>query len=368
MFLRQQKRAQESNLMTGVINEGNAHQLPALVTRALKAKLQAEQARRAKFGDVRPIIQAEFNGLRFVAVGSELHYSKSWKTFPDFLMYYIKHILGQEWGNAELLRPLGSRHEIMKWYDAMCRFQKKREKGANGIFEEAPNGPMLSYLLLSYDLYTVSHHNALKNNLIDRLKNPDQFQGARHELFAAATCLRAGLKIEYENEADRTKKHPEFIATHEPTGQQISVEAKSRKRAGVLGHSGTRILQERIRLRIGRLLNASLLKASDKPLVVFLDLNVPPLSVRLFEKPWIDEINKVLDQVERKSGGNNRYNLVVLSSMPFYYDESDNPSPMGDILSIIAKNSLISMSHPEALLAIHDAANKYGNVPNEFEE
>jgi hypothetical protein len=103
-------------------------------------------------------------------------------------------------------------------------------------------------------------------------------------------------------------------------------------------------------------------------LVVFLDLSVPQLSVRFFEKPWRDEINRVLDQIDRKSGGYNRYNLVVLSSMPFYYDETDYPSPRGEILSIIAKNPVLSMSHPGAIRAIHDAANKFGNIPNEFEE
>jgi len=206
-------------------------------------------------------------------------------------MYFIKSMLGEDWGNAELSKPIDKRHEIMKWYDAVCRFQKKQVKGMNGLFGAVPNGPMLSYLLLSYDLYTLCHHDALQDSLMSRLRNPDQFQGARHELFAAATCIRAGFKIQYENEADRTRKHPEFIATHELTGQKISVEAKSKKRVGVLGHLGEKDADERIRLRIGRLINASLLKAYGNPLVVFLDLNIPPLAVRLFEKPWIDDIN-----------------------------------------------------------------------------
>jgi hypothetical protein len=106
---------------------------------------------------------------------------------------------------------------------------------------------------------------------------------------------------------------------------------------------------------------------SRRPLVIFLDLNLPSQSVRLFEKPWMDEINKALDRVEQKSGGKTGFNLVVLSNMPFYYNESDKPSPKGDILSIFAKNPLISVSHPEALHAIHDAANKFGHIPNDFD-
>ena len=362
------KKFKKCCLPANVLSESRVPPLPASVMIKLKERLQAEQERKTKYGEVRPVIHADFNGYKFVAVGSKLYYSKDWKTFPDFLLEFIKLILGKDWGKDELSKPLESRHAIMKWDDAMCRFQKKQVKGTNGLFGAAPNGPMLSYLLLLYDLYTLCHHDALQDSLLRKLRNPDQLQGARHELFAAATCIRAGFKLEYENEADRTKKHAEFIAIHEITGQKVSVEAKSRHRMGVLGYPGTRDLDDRIRLRIGRLINTALLKASSDPLVVFLDLNIPPLSVRLFEKPWIDEINKTFDRVEQKSGGNNRYNLVVLSNMPFYYDESDNPSPKGDILSIVAKNPLIPIPHPEALRAIHIAANKFGNIPNKFEE
>ena len=357
-----------SKLVPRIFDNIEKDLLPASLISELKMRLLAQETRYTKYGEVRPIIHADFDGYKIVAVGSTLYYSKNWKTFIDFLMEFIKFILGKNWGKAELSKPLASRHEIMKWYDGMCRFQKKQAKGMDGLFGTVPNGPMLSYLLLSYDLYTLCHDNAIQESLISRLRNKDQFQGARHELFTAATCIRAGCKIEYENEADRTKKHAEFTATHRPTGQKILVEAKSRKRPGVLGYTGTRISDDKIRLRVTRLLNTALLKAPNMPLVVFLDLNIPPLSVRLFEMPWIERINKTLDRVEQLSEGNNRYNLVVLSNMPFYYDESDNPSPRGDILSIVAKNPLFPASNPEALLAIHDAANKFGNIPNNYEE
>lgn len=69
---------------------------------------------------------------------------------------------------------------------------------------------MKAYLLLSYDLYLIRHHGALQKIIIERLKWEDQFQGTRHEIFAAATCIRAGFEIAYEDETDRIKKHPEF--------------------------------------------------------------------------------------------------------------------------------------------------------------
>ena len=75
--------------------------LPREVQTALQAQMQAEQIRRERFGEVRPVIHADFQGHRFVAVGNELHYSKDWKTFPDFLQGYIASVLGTDWGNTE---------------------------------------------------------------------------------------------------------------------------------------------------------------------------------------------------------------------------------------------------------------------------
>jgi len=338
------------------------------IAQELRKRRLTELKRREKFGEVRPCIHADFDGKKFVAVGSELHYSPKWKTFPDFLMSYIKHILGSDWGNSEIAKPFVQRHEVMKWYDAMCRFQQKQIKASDGTYSAIPNGAMMAYLLLSYDLYTLRHHGALQKTFVLRLKNNDLFQGARHELFAAATCIRAGYEIAYEDETDRTKKHPEFVAKHKSTGQLVSVEAKSRKRPGVLGHPGQKLPDDKIYLRIGRLLTNAFKKAPTYPLVIFLDLNLPPLSKRLFKSLWFDKINRSLECASNNYGGLDPFSLIVLSNQPYYYSDGDSPTPLGDILSIVARNPRIQVAHPGAIRAIHDAANKFGKIPNTFEE
>jgi hypothetical protein len=62
-----------------------------------------------------------------------LMWSKNWKTFPDFLFDYIRNVLGADWGNAELKKPLSDRHPILQWYDSLCRFQRSHEPGPDGI-------------------------------------------------------------------------------------------------------------------------------------------------------------------------------------------------------------------------------------------
>ncbi len=109
-----------------------------------------------------------------------------------------------------------------------------------------------------------------------RLQHKDQFQGARHEAFVAATCIRAGYDIDYEDESDGTTRHVEFTATHRATGQKVSVEAKSRHRPGVLGREGTSVGSELVDAGIQRLIADALRKPASEPLVIFLDLNLPP--------------------------------------------------------------------------------------------
>jgi hypothetical protein len=131
-------------------------------------------------------------------------------------------------------------------------------------------------MLLAYDLYVLKDNLSLQDDIIRRIKISDQFQGARHELFATATCIRAGYAIEFENEKDGTRKHAEFIATHKQTGQKIAVEAKSKHRPGVLGFLGNKESEQAIKLGVTSLINKAIAKNPEIPLVIFVDTNLPP--------------------------------------------------------------------------------------------
>src|SRR5206468_4021146 len=78
-----------------------------------------------QFGFGRPPISSQKNGYKFVAVGPELHWSKVWKTFPDFLMDDFRKVMGREWGQAELAKPRDQWHPLFAWYAMTCEYQKK---------------------------------------------------------------------------------------------------------------------------------------------------------------------------------------------------------------------------------------------------
>lgn len=64
-----------------------------------------QKQREQQQGLGKPIFSTLFHGYRFVAVGGQLFYSKSWKTFHDFLDHFIKTILGGTWENDGLKKP-----------------------------------------------------------------------------------------------------------------------------------------------------------------------------------------------------------------------------------------------------------------------
>lgn len=49
-----------------------------------------------------------------VAVGNTVHWSTNWKTFPDFLMDYIKGKLGKDWITAEIAKAPQQQHPLVQ--------------------------------------------------------------------------------------------------------------------------------------------------------------------------------------------------------------------------------------------------------------
>lgn len=326
-----------------------------------------EKIRKKKFGEVREIIHTDFKGYKFVAVGNQLIYSQNWKTFPDFLITYIVTVLTPEWGNSELEKPSEQRHPIVKWYVGMCHFQANQKRGTDGIFAAIPDSNMAAYLRLAYDLYVIRDNEVFQKGIIERLKIRDQFQGARYELFATATCVRGGFEIVYEDERDRSQKHTEFMAIHKNTGQKICVEAKSRRRPGVLGFPGDVKDVSQYKAGVRRMLNKALRKSVSDPYVIFIDLNLPPAPGKIFEKPWFKE---VWDDIYEDGGPTNErpdpFNLIVMTNHADHYGEDGKPVQSGDTLSFYSKLPKMIPQHPEAIIAVFEAAQKYGNIPNEF--
>ena len=340
------------------------------VFRQLAEQRKAAQRRVERYGRVRPTIHMDFHGHKFVAVGSELHWSSEWKTFPDFLNDYLKNKLGTAWGNQQLRQDTTEQHPIIRLYQQMAVWQRTQQKDEDGIYRAIPTGPMLAWLALAYDLYVVGHHSVLARRLLRRLKNLEQYQGARYELCVAATFIRAGFEIDLEDEEEGTRRHPEFIARHQGSGEVVAVEAKSRHRPGVLGRKGAVNLEIEPEAGVRQLLEDAFAKSPlDKAYVVAIDVNLPAQSGLLLDLPWVRGlVDEVATREEAFPDEPEPFTMLLCTNHPFHYGGDSEPARANTTISVLARTPRVPFRSPGIALTIQDAAEQFARIPNQFEE
>lgn len=241
---------------------------------------EALERQRVKMqGHGRPIIAEEANGQRRVAVGSLVYSSERWKTFHDFLRFYLYELLLKgKWVETERKKPKTERHLLLNWVDEVDAYLKTGLTKPDGVGGLPMTALPAAVLGLAYNLYLISHNNGRVHRvLIQRLKQPGQFLGAYYEAFVTGAMIRAGFDIALENEKDGTTKHCEFTATYRATGQQYSVEAKMR-------HS------QATPIRVTGLLAKALEKPALHPRIVFIEINAAHDSTGAAAKTVVQEV------------------------------------------------------------------------------
>lgn len=275
-------------------------------------QLKAEQKQREKQqGKGRPIISAEFHGYRLVAVGNSIKYSKSWKTFHDFLLGYIKDTMGSDWGNQEISKSLPDRHPVLQWYDVVCKHQKKTILEPGKVHSASMIGAVAAYLGLAYNLYLLAHNLELQKKLIERLKHKDQFLGAYYETYVAACFIQAGFDIDLEDESNPESSHCEFVATHRASGRKFSVEAKARMPGKTDG-------------KVNAQLRKALIKSASYDRIVFIDVNMPEQTTDIESSKWMNEAISDLRAAEERLTINGKpapSAYVILTNHPFVYNQ-----------------------------------------------
>ena len=358
--------------------------LPPEIELALKRHEAQELIRTQQQGLGKPIIAAKVGEHQIVAVADRIHYSKKWKFFSDFLSYHITDVIGGEWGNAEIAKPIEERHPIMQWYDAHCHFQQANEKRPDGTHVAYATGVVYCYLGLAYNLYLLKHNVELQDRFVARLKNRKQFQGAYYELIVANCLIRAGFDLRLEDETDESSKHCEFSAVSKQTGKKYWVEAKMRSVSGLLGRTdadgGTPTSKPTSQL--SRHLREALRKPADEERLIFIDVNAPPLEKAdpasgTPEMPrWLEAAGGQLDAREKDlKEGEQAY--VFVTNIPFHRtldDEARGHSVLihGLGLPDFGKPGRLSeiwkqkQKHVDAY-RIMEALMSYPKIPNTFD-
>jgi hypothetical protein len=326
------------------------------ILRAHADRIAADPVRLQQHGHVRPVINGLLDGHRFVAVGNELLIGKQgkWRTFPDFLVDYARDRLGSGWGQAEIAKPRAEdRHPIVRWYQHFCEIQSRATRDPDGIYRVDVDGVSTAFIVLAYDLYVLRHHGKLQREVLRRLRLHDQFFGARHELFVAALFVRAGFDIEYEDERDGSRKHPEFVATHRTTKFVMAVEAKAK-------HRDLKANDPRPKAGVKSLLVNAANKRSVHPYAVFVDMNLPPEPATA-PPSWAPEVHGTVDEIVAKQG-TSPFDMVFFTNVPHQYGRAGEPDPPKHVY-VRKPTRRIPMTIDEALIR---AMTQYGNIPNDF--
>jgi len=293
-----------------------------------------------------------------------------------FFPTYLAARLPPAWCDAQDQVSELERHPLADWLKQFKAFLATFDaRGHDGEYRDILTAKVRALLVLAYDMYSLDQNPGLQDSLIYRLIDKRAFQGALHEVYVAATVMRAGFDIEYENENDSARKHPEFIATHRRSGVRIAVEAKSIHRAGVLAYATGNppptmetASAHKIAAQICGQVQRALPKAIGFPLYVFVDLNLPPQIAEKFAPSVLDEFKVILPQLDPGLDDNGVFigkvmNLLVVTNQPMHLGEERHKG--GDTLMMFVDPPEGDCQFPEGSRHIDDvkaAIKKHGTV------
>lgn len=332
-------------------------------------QLQENEIKRNKwtdeYGNVKNIISTVHKDIRFILAGSKLFSIRSDETFNDFLVEYVQQIISKSWFKDE--RKKASTHPLIIWNDSINAMKSNVDKGDSEFFSFVPNNKIAAFMNLAYDLFIIDHNHRLQQDIIKRLLIKEQFHSARYELFVTSICIRAGLKIEYENEKDRKKKHVEFIAFDVSSGEKIGVEAKYKMRESTNSYS---IDLDKIKIgNITRLINDATAKNPGLPEFIFLELNLPPKQsqVILSGKDKFQTMIRQTNQIMKDINGNDFFNIIFFTNhAPFFDSDNELVSKMDYILMISQNPKYKLLNQNEIIEKISKVLFNYDKIPSHF--
>jgi len=279
-----------------------------------------------------------FNGHRFRILWNRLHWSPPQQTFHEFLDQLVLHTLNREWFKRQASLPPVEQHVVFRWRRALLRLLKTAATTPDGGWVRT--GPVEAYLCFAYDLYWLQLIHRLPNSLERRLRDHEAFQGARYEVAIAATFARAGFEIELLDESVKSSKHCEFVAVHKQTRTEVYVEAKSRRRPGVLNQPGTFDASTHAKGDVFGLYIDAVRQAprDPKPYFIFIDVNVPsnvpktapaygPIPVDAF--PWAKEIQEGLKTRWAALTEATPETAVFITNYASYFGNEQDAAPIG---------------------------------------
>lgn len=317
---------------------------------------------------VKPIM---FKDKKVFALGNKVYADAPPNTtFHSFIIEILKETIGLDWFREQAKLPERERHFISISLEKLGEWIERNQHTAERVNDEVwgakPDGYSKSLLLLAFDVCSLIHTRNLPQSLLERLKTREHYQGARYEIAIAAIFARLNCEIEWTDENSKSK-HCEFIVTHRETGATLAVEAKSKKRSGVLHETG--LLQP-----LGKLYSARVIKRlfrealeqnpKDVPFAVFIDVNTPPTpDVPENEKQWMNDVKSIVDR-KLKDLPPEEYplNAAFFTNYSYHY-QTEHEAEQGEVLGKVVEHPQFPPPSPEFFDYLRGALTHYGIVP-----
>ncbi|MHB1407442.1 MAG: SEC-C domain-containing protein [Desulfitobacteriaceae bacterium] len=314
-----------------------------------------------------------WKGFRWRSIWNKMYHRPINETFHEFLINVLLWTLGKEWHEKEIYTEPTDRHIIMNWLFLYSDWQKTTQIPENqygeNLWGARPSGIVQALLSVAYDLFCLQTVNKLPGFLIKKIQNKQEFQGARYEIAVAAIMARSGFDITFLDDIKKSVKHCEFIAYHRKSGIEVGVEAKSRRRKGILHESGEFDINGEIRGDIWNLYNkARSQKPDGLPYLIFIDLNLPPTpQIPPEKKPWIKDIYNMLDKYGEGTPENpDLFNALISTNFSYYYGGNTGISPKGNYTVFISKYSKTPLLETYLLDDIIQSLNSYNKIPDKL--
>lgn len=270
-----------------------------------------------RYGHTRPPMAVKFGDKMMVGIGNALYRQtrEGDYTFLHAIHDHALHLFGEPMLEAEEKKPLNERHPALQWMEAYVEHHNKTVAEGNHDPRATQIGAGAAWYRFAYDLYTIQDNAKLEVVLKNRLLDPDRFQSARHELWVAALNVTAGFELQFENESDNTKTHPEFIGTDKFSNARIAVEAKSRRRNGAYGFASGKDIAPGEIVGIRQLILDAYKKKTNLPFYVFIDVNLPAAETETYGR-WLAEIDQTMADLEKEG-----YAAPAPANMVFFIND-----------------------------------------------
>lgn len=311
-------------------------------------------------------IQTEWKAQnkRAVAIWNGVHLRPITETFHEFLIEVpLKGAFGEAWYKQEIAKPENEWHAVVGWLHAFRqegRKHKPDEHKPDGVYGVPATGETTELIALAHDLYMLLKVNRLPERLVERLRNYNEFQGARYEIAIAAAFVKCGFEVEWIE--DRTGPHPEFIARNKKTGEEVAVETKSRRRPGALHQPGDLPPEDELRADVDRLYREALKQdPGGIQFAIFLDVNLPPNTAPEEAAKWQREI------VSRWQNEEQQVSLLGFTNFGWHHLK-DKPNELRTPEFLLAVPNLAArpLRTPETIVCLKRVLDAYGVAPNEY--